>query len=92
MPQPKSRKANHIRVRFPAAKTLPPQRSQLFTLRLWLEDLGEGRREWRGKVQLVENGGACYFRDWPTLIAFLEQARSQVEEAEASETSTGGKP
>ncbi len=75
-----------------ATGTLPLPRSQLFTVRMWLEDLGEGQREWRGKVQLVANGKACYFRDWPTLIAFLEQARSQAEQAEASEASTGGKP
>ena len=76
----------------PAAVTPPPQRSQLFTVRVWQEDLGEGRREWRGKVQLVGNGEAYYFRDWATLIAFLEQARSRVEQAEASQTSTGGTP
>lgn len=92
MPQPKSRKANHVRVRLPATETLPPQRSQLFAVRMWLEELGEGRREWRGKVQLVGHSGACYFRDWPTLIAFLEQARSRIEEAEVSKTSTGGTP
>jgi hypothetical protein len=64
----------------------------LFTVRMWLEDLGEGRREWRGKVRLVGNGGACYFRDWPALIAFLEQVRSRVEQAEASGASTGRTP
>jgi len=47
-------------------------RSQLFTVRLWLEDLGDGRAEWRGKVQDALSGEACYFRDWPSLIAFLD--------------------
>jgi hypothetical protein len=51
----------------------------LFIVRVWQEDVDEGRREWRGKAQRVGNGEACYFRDWPTLIAFLEQARSRVE-------------
>lgn len=46
-------------------------RSQLFTVRLWVEDLGEGRAEWRGKVQHARSGEASYFRDWPSLVAFL---------------------
>lgn len=47
--------------------------SQLFTVRLWLEDLGNGQMDWRGKVQHVNSGEARYFRDWPTLVAFLEK-------------------
>ena len=50
----------------------PAQASQLFTLRLWPEDLGDGRTDWRGKVQHVNSGEARYFRDWPALEAFLE--------------------
>ena len=49
------------------------QRSHLFTLRLWLEDLGDGNADWRGKVLYVNNGEACYFRDWQTLEAFIER-------------------
>ena len=47
--------------------------SQLFTLRIWREDLGEGQIEWRGKVQHVTSGEAHYFRDCPGLIACLQQ-------------------
>jgi hypothetical protein len=43
----------------------------LFTVRVWLEDLGDGRSEWRGKVQHTLDGEACYFRDWQTLVAFI---------------------
>lgn len=50
-----------------------PQRSHLFTVRVWREDLGEGRSEWRGKVQHVLSGEARYFRDWATLIAAFEE-------------------
>ena len=49
----------------------PQHQSQLFTVRLWTEDLGDGRTEWRGKVQHVISGEAHYFREWPTLIAWL---------------------
>jgi hypothetical protein len=51
----------------------PPTRSHLFTLRLWPEDVGDGRIEWRGQVKHVLTGETDYFRGWPALIAFLEQ-------------------
>jgi hypothetical protein len=53
--------------------------SHLFTLRLWHEELGGGDAEWRGKVQHVTSGEVRYFRDWPTLVAFLLQMLSGSE-------------
>lgn len=50
----------------------PAPSSHLFTLRLWLEDLGGGQTDWRGKVQHVNSGETRYVRDWPTLEAFVE--------------------
>ena len=50
-----------------------PVHAQLFTLRMWREELGDGHIEWRGKVQHVTSGEAFYFRDWPGLIARLQQ-------------------
>ncbi len=47
--------------------------SHLFTVRVWLEDLGHGRVEWRGKVQHVTNGRTRYFRDWETLVQFIKE-------------------
>ncbi len=49
------------------------QHSQLFTVRVWREDRGNGGSEWRGKVQHVLSGEARYFRDWATLIAALQE-------------------
>ena len=46
--------------------------SHLFTLRLWLEDLGNGQTDWRGSIQHVSSGEARYFRDWPTVETFVE--------------------
>jgi hypothetical protein len=63
-----------------------PHRTHLFTLRLWTEPLGEGRTEWRGKVQHVLSGEARYFRDWPALVAFLTDTLPRVEELEDSDT------
>ena len=45
--------------------------SHLFTLRLWEETLGEGKAEWRGRVQEIASGETAFFRDWPGLVATL---------------------
>jgi len=50
-----------------------PQQSNLFTLRLWLEPLGDGRAEWRGQLRHVASGETCYFRSWSSLIAQLSE-------------------
>jgi hypothetical protein len=50
----------------------PPARTHLFTVRVWLEDLGEGQTEWRGEVHEVVSGERRYFRDWPTLVTLLQ--------------------
>ncbi len=47
-------------------------------VRVWEEDLGEGKTEWRGKVQDVASGKARYFRDWQTLIAYLQTMLANV--------------
>ena len=48
-------------------------RSHLFTVRLWLEPLGNGQTEWRGKVQHVPSVEARYIRDWAALCSFVER-------------------
>jgi hypothetical protein len=55
-------------------------RTHLFTLRLWSEALGDGETEWRGKAQHVLSGEARYFRDWPALVAFLQETLSILDE------------
>ncbi len=50
----------------------PPARTQLFAVRVWLEDLGQGQSEWRGEVHHVISGEIRYFRNWPALLALLE--------------------
>jgi hypothetical protein len=47
--------------------------SQLFTLRLWREDIGEGRTELRGRLQHVLSGEVRYFRDWSTLAILVTE-------------------
>ncbi len=54
-------------------------RSQLFMVRVWLEDLGADRTEWRGQVQHVASGQVRYFRDWPGLsVCVQEMLESRV--------------
>jgi hypothetical protein len=65
--------------------------SHLFTLRLWSEDLGSGQTDWRGKIQHVNSGEVRYFRDWPTLEAFVEGLvhRTDPEGPDAGEAAQG---
>ena len=70
----------------------PPHRSHLFTVRLWLEDLGDGRTEWRGQVQHVLSGEVRYFRDWPTLITLLLEMLHAAEERDRAATADSGGP
>lgn len=53
-----------------------PARVQLFMLRMWREELGEGCVQWCGKVQHVTGGEARYFRDWPALSVCLQEMLS----------------
>ncbi len=54
-------------------------RSELFTVRLWQEDLGDGCVEWRGKVQHVLSGQVHYFRSWSGLIGYLVKMLPALE-------------
>ncbi len=53
----------------------PYHGTQLFTVRLWIADLGtppDPQVEWYSKVQHVTSGEVRYFHDWPTLIDLLQ--------------------
>jgi len=45
-----------------------------FALQIWPQDIGDGRVEWRGKVHHLDSREARYFRDWPTMLSFIEAA------------------
>jgi hypothetical protein len=64
-------------------------RSHLFTVRVWREELGADRVEWRGKVQHALTGEARYFREWAALIAFVQE---QVGDQTASSADAAGTP
>ena len=48
-------------------------------MRVWQEELGNGQKEWRGKVQEVHSGEVRYFREWPTLVAALLKMLSEPD-------------
>jgi hypothetical protein len=55
-------------------------RSHLFTVRLWRESLGNGESEVRGRVQHVLSGERRSFRDWQTLLFYLEEKLRELEQ------------
>lgn len=50
----------------------PNARTQVFTLRLWQEQVNGGHWEWRGRVQNVMSGEVRYFREWGMLVELLQ--------------------
>ena len=58
--------------------------SYLFTVKVWFEDLGDGRSEWRGEVKDVTSDYRHYFRDWGSMLAFF-QASCQAFEPDMTE-------
>jgi len=60
----------------------PVQRSHLFTIRLWTESLGEGQVSRRGRVQYVLSGERCFFKEWSTLVEYLEAKMKELDAQE----------
>jgi hypothetical protein len=53
-------------------------RSQLFTVRLWKEEVAGGP-EYRGSVRDVVSGAFRNFRNWSDLAAFMIERVEEVE-------------
>jgi hypothetical protein len=47
------------------------RRSNLFLIRLWTEQQGNGDAEWCGRVQRTANGESHEFSTWPELVTLL---------------------
>lgn len=82
------------REQVPHSRKMPREEhpeSHLFTLRVWQEALGEGKVEWRGRVQDIVTGETLFFRDWPGLVATLLRIMAKTapppEECNAKPTS-----
>lgn len=73
--------------REPAPEKESRHRSHLFTVRVWLEDLGDGQFEWRSRVQHIPSGEIRYLREWSALLRFL---REMLPKDEGEGTSAQG--
>jgi hypothetical protein len=62
----------------------------LFTVRIWPTDLGEGRVEWRGRVQLLPQGEVRYFRDWDALVELI-RAQCRIANVEGGNAEEGSR-
>lgn len=49
----------------------PRKQTRTFIVRLWREDLGEGKSEWRGRVQDVMDGQVKFFHGWERLTTTI---------------------
>lgn len=56
----------------------------LFTLRMWEEALGEGKAEWRGRIQELSSGETAFFHDWPGLVATLTRLLNKPAERDGT--------
>ena len=51
--------------------------SQLFTLRIWSEEISNGHTEWRGRLQHGLHGEARHFRGWSNLVDIINEFLTQ---------------
>ena len=61
----------------------------LFIVRMWLVWIGEGKSEWRGKVQHVPRAEVRYFRDWSSLIKVLQEMIGETKVVEDDKAGGG---
>lgn len=47
--------------------------ARTFIVRMWLEDLGGGCEEWRGRIQDVQSRKVTFFRGWERLAATIQE-------------------
>ena len=59
-------------------------------VRVWLEDLGNGKTEWRGQVKHVVSGEVRYFREWSILLDHLQSMlHSPISAADETDERNG---
>jgi hypothetical protein len=68
---------------------IAPRHSQLFLVRMWLEDLGNGETDLRGSVQHVGSGEVRNFHDWRVMEAFVEGLLKECDNSQACRPRSG---
>lgn len=58
--------------------------SQLFTLRVWVEDVGDDRAEFRGQIKHIPTGEVAYFREWAGMQVFVKKWLGAEETVETN--------
>lgn len=55
---------------------IPPERtpSQQYIVRIWFEEDGHGRQEWRGEVRDIQQNERRYFRTWSEMVSFVTRS------------------
>jgi hypothetical protein len=66
-----------------------PEVSNLFLVRVWVEQTGDGLPEWRGKVQHVVSGEARPFHDCAALEAAMHDMLDMLQTYGGSEDAQG---
>jgi len=46
--------------------------THLFVIRVWAQDIENGRSEWRGRVQHIPSGEVHYFREWADMVSIVQ--------------------
>lgn len=64
--------------------------SQLFTLRVWIENLGNDHSEIRGTLQHILTGETYHFREWERLSELVEAFVRAPEAGRRSKRPPGG--
>jgi len=63
-----------------------PAVKDLFELQTWLVDIGNGQKEWCGKLHNVSTGEKHFFKGWPGLIANLQEILTPFAQLEVMRT------
>jgi hypothetical protein len=63
----------------------PHPRTHLFTVRLWVEPMGDDQGELRMQVQHLLSGETRYFRAWSEVVAFLLAKMQALDSAKRTE-------
>lgn len=58
------------------------EQSQFFTLRVWAEDVGNGRVEFRGTLKHVLSGETHHFRTGDALVLLIENVLVKTDGAQ----------
>ena len=66
-----------------------PRHSQLFLVRMWLADLGNGATDLRGSVQHVGSGEVRNFHDWRVMETFVEGLLEESDNSQACRPRSG---